>query len=79
MAELIITIGPEASATAMMRGVEAEPEDATSTAASDHRRRHQEQDVGGDDLLHQTELGDHRGEDEPDAGADGEAAQELVR
>ena len=42
-----------------------------------HRRRHQEQDVGGDDLLDERELGDEHGQEEADRGTDGKARDEL--
>jgi hypothetical protein len=43
----------------------------------DHRGRDQQQDVGGYDLLDERELRDHRGEQEADRSADGEAEEEI--
>ncbi len=80
VAELIITIGPEASATAMMRGSLPKPKlQDEQRHQCQHRRGDEQQDVGRHHLLDEGELGDDGGEDEADRAADGEADQAAHR
>ena len=74
VAELIITIGPLASATAMMRGSLPKPKLGDEQRHQrQHRRRDEQQDVGRHHLLDEGELRDDGGQDEADRGADREA------
>jgi len=43
-----------------------------------HGRRHQEQNVRGDDFLDERKLGDYRRQQEPDRAADGETDDQFV-
>ena len=78
VAALIITIGPdgERHGDDARLVAEAEAQDQQRHQRQ-HRRRDQQQDVGRDDLLDERELGDHRGQHQPDRGADGEAGEQL--